>query len=299
MRSGVFWLVACNKSRQKLAGSIEVFHSIACRKTDERWVSGIFPSYDARMSFQQAGPIFIVGAPRSGTSMLHWALVQHENLWGSAESDFLRPLVKGIGSAYESGTNLGDYHWLIKENVSKAEFMLFIGQGIESLYCSRSGGLRWVDQTPQYVLDFSSLNAMFPHARFIHIVRDGRQVICSMQEKFGWSFVKAMNTWKQMVEAGHQISCEKRINFLQIKYESIVRDPESSFREIFEYIEEKFEPASVNFLKRPINSAPGREVEASMEKLKPRWKNWSFFKRTIFQAYCGKIMKDLGYQAVK
>jgi hypothetical protein len=251
------------------------------------------------MSFQLAGPVFIVGAPRSGTSMLHWSLVQHENLWGSAESDFLRPLVKGIRSAYESGTNLGDYHWLIKENVSKAEFMLFIGQGIESLYLSRSGGLRWVDQTPQYVLDFSSLNAMFPHARFIHIVRDGRQVICSMQEKFGWSFVKAMNTWKQMVEAGHQISCEKRINFLQIKYESIVRDPESSFREIFEYIEEKFEPASVNFLKRPINSAPGREVEASMEKLKPRWKNWSFIKRTIFQAYCGKIMKDLGYQAVK
>lgn len=250
------------------------------------------------MSCQQAGPIFIVGAPRSGTSMLHWALVQHENLWGSAESDFLRPIVRGIESAYESGTNLGDYHWLIKENVSKAEFMQFIGQGIESLYFSRSGGLRWVDQTPQYVLDFSSLAAMFPCARFIHIVRDGRQVICSMQEKFGWSFVKSMNTWKQMVEAGYRISCEKRTNFLQIKYESIVRNPEDLFRNIFEYIEEKYEPASVKFLKSPINYAPGREVEASLEKLNPRWENWSLFKRTIFRVYCGGIMKNLGYQAV-
>jgi len=177
--------------------------------------------------------------------------------------------------------------------------MLFIGQGIESLYFSRSGGLRWVDQTPQYVLDFSSLNMMFPHARFIHIVRDGRQVICSMQEKFGWSFVKAMNAWKQMVEAGYRISCEKRTNFLQIKYESVVRNPDSLFREIFEFIEEKYEPKSVKFLKLPINSAPGREVEPSLEKLSPRWENWSLFKRVIFRAYCGKIMKDLGYQAAK
>ena len=250
------------------------------------------------MDDQHAGPIFVVGAPRSGTSMLHWALVQHENLWGSAESDFLRPLVQGIDSAYESGTNLGGYHWLNKENVSKAEFIRFIGQGIESLYCSRSGGLRWVDQTPQYVLNFSSLTAMFPRARFIHIVRDGRQVICSMQEKFDWSFVKAMNTWKQMVEAGNRISREKRTNFLQIKYESVVRNPEALFRDIFEYIEEKYEPASVEFLQRPINSAPGREVEPSLEKLNPRWENWSLFKRTIFRVYCGKIMKDLGYQAV-
>ena len=68
------------------------------------------------------GPVFIVGAPRSGTSMLHWALVQHENLWGSVESDFISRLIEGTETAYASGTKFGKFHWLIREKVEKSEF---------------------------------------------------------------------------------------------------------------------------------------------------------------------------------
>ena len=244
----------------------------------------------------QRSPIFIVGAPRSGTSMLHWALVQHKSLWGSAESDFLSTLIEGAETAFASGTKFGEFHWLIKERVSKSEFFQHVGNAVESLYFSRSGGLRWVDQTPHYVLHYSGLSAMFPGAKFIHIVRDGRQVINSMQEKFGWSFAKAMHQWKQLVEAGDTINRQNKGNFLQIKYESILLNPEKMFHMIFEFIEEDFDSKSVGFLEKPINTTNNRETESSTDKLIPRWNTWKLYRHLIFRLYCGQMMKNLGYQ---
>lgn len=228
--------------------------------------------------------------------MLHWALVQHNNLWGSAESDFLSSLIKGVETAYASGTKYGEHHWLNKESVSKTELLRQVGQAIESLYFSRSGDLRWLDQTPHYVLHYDGLNAMFPGAKFIHIVRDGRQVICSMQEKFGWSFMKSMNRWKQLAEAGDMIKRKNKDNFLQVTYDSLVLDPEISLRRIYEFIEEEYEPDSADFLEKPINTSPGRESEPSRDHLIPRWQSWKLHRRAVFGAYCGRLMKDLGYQ---
>lgn len=243
------------------------------------------------------GPIFIVGAPRSGTSMLHWALVQHKNLWGSAESGFINKLIEGVEAAYASGTKVGEFHWLIKEKVSKDELFKHIGKGVKSLYLSRSQGIRWVDQTPHYVSYYVGLNAMFPEAKFIHIVRDGRQVISSMQAMFGWTFAKAMYVWKHHVSAGNAINKQSKSNFLQIRYESVILNPERMFREIYEFIEESFDSNSIGFLDKPINVAPGREAESSTDKLIPKWESWNPYRRKAFQVYCGRLMKDLEYTA--
>jgi len=40
-------------------------------------------------NISQNTPLFIIGSPRSGTSIISWALAQHDNFWTSAESDFI------------------------------------------------------------------------------------------------------------------------------------------------------------------------------------------------------------------
>ena len=110
------------------------------------------------------GPIFVVGSPRSGTSMLHWALVQHPAIWGGVESDFISRLINGANKAYASGTRYGELHWLSKEGVTRADFLGYIGTGIDRMYRSRSNGQRWVEQTPHYVLCYDDLDAMFARA---------------------------------------------------------------------------------------------------------------------------------------
>jgi hypothetical protein len=241
-------------------------------------------------------PIFIVGAPRSGTSMLHWALAQHPNLWGSAESDFLSTVIDGVNQAFQNGTQYGEHHWLVKEDVSRPEFLRFIGEGLNAMYQSRSGGLRWIEQTPHYLLHYSSLEAMFPGAKFIHITRDGRHTVNSMQEKFGWSFIKSMKNWRQLVEAGQAIKQSNRENFLQIKYESVIRNPEKNIRKLFDFIKESYVPEAVEFMQKPINASPGREHEAPIDKLDPLRLNWGFPKSVLFRLYCGKIQNSLEYE---
>lgn len=240
-------------------------------------------------------PVFIVGAPRSGTSMLHWALAQHPRLWGSAESDFMAIAAEAANRAFDAGTRFGEHHWLVKEGVSRDEFLAAVGSGIDALYRSRSGGLRWMEQTPNYILHYATLRAMFPGARFVHIIRDGRHVVASMQEKFGWSFAQSMTTWKSSVAAGADIAARGPEDFLPIRYEAVVTEPETALRSLFAFIGEDFHAACRDFLRVPINTAPGREQERPVDKLDPGRLQWGVIKATRFRRVCGPLQKSLGY----
>ena len=131
--------------------------------------------------------VFILGSPRSGTSALAWALAQHPELWTSAESDFLIHLFRRgrIRGAWEQASERPDGGWLQKNQVDYPEFAQFIGIGIDALFRSRSKDLIWVDQTPGHTLMADILKDMFPFARFVHIIRDGRAVVNSSYDKGG------------------------------------------------------------------------------------------------------------------
>src|SRR5262245_3379258 len=127
-------------------------------------------------------PVFIIGSPRSGTSILSWSLAQHRQLWTSAESDFLYDLF-GCGhleKAFETTRGRPGSTWLREEAVDKREFYGCLGLGVNALFTSRAGGRRWIDQTPLYTMIADLLADVFPGAFFLHILRDGRRVVDSM-----------------------------------------------------------------------------------------------------------------------
>ena len=243
-------------------------------------------------------PIFVVGAPRSGTSMLQWALRQHPQLWGSEESDFLDPLIDALRNAWSFGRIREDFHWLYKENVSLEEFLRHAGYGINSLYTSRSNGLRWVETTPRYTLKLESLSAMFPGALFLFLVRDGRQVVDSLRNfVYPQKHSKACRTWRQHTEAG--------INFansplggrlLQIRFERLVADPAAEMDRIYDFLELTPSPGSVDFIAKrpPINSS--FPEESSIQKLGPRWLSWTASERRTFNRLAGSLLIQLGFE---
>jgi hypothetical protein len=240
-------------------------------------------------------PIFIFGSPRSGTSMLHWSLARHSRLWGSAETDFLFDWVKGTTLAWDAGNVHGELHWLQKEKVSREEFFGFAGSGVDAMYLSRSGGKRWLEQTPRYVFIYDALRLMFPGAHFVHIVRDGRQAVNSMQEKFGWPFGRCLRTWKRHVEAGLAASRQNHGDLLQVHYEGLVSDPLRSMNAIFDFMEEELESTCLEALEQPINTAPGREVESPLQKLDPERVDWNPLRAVVFRLVCGSLQESLGY----
>ncbi|MDE5117369.1 MAG: sulfotransferase, partial [Trichodesmium sp. St2_bin2_1] len=174
-------------------------------------------------------PIFIVGCERSGNTLLRLILNQSPVLYIPSESGFLDKLRKQQ-ELYGDFTELHQRWFFIRDlqtnkatskthsfpifkltleeaevaiaetaptNYSGAAFALF------QAATRKQGKQYWGDKTPRYIFDIPWLAEAFPQAKFIHIIRDGRDVASSLI-KAGWvnNFVKAAYYWQKKVEAG-------------------------------------------------------------------------------------------------
>src|SRR6516164_683846 len=217
------------------------------------------------------GPIFVIGCPRSGTSVLAWSLAQHSRLWTSAESDILHHLFgRGYADrAFRLANERPDGSWIRVQGVDRAEFLGYLGLGINALFTSRRQGKRWIDQSPTYTLMVDVLGDMFPDAFFLHILRDGRRVVNSMVNSgFGeqWSndFREACKTWRHFVELAMCFCAEHPARSLTVMNEKLVEDPPARFREIFDLIGVPYEEAPAEFIRtNRINSSYGKDSVAA------------------------------------
>jgi hypothetical protein len=163
-------------------------------------------------------PIFVVGSPRSGTSILTWCLGQHPNILTLEESNWMGDLAIDLAVRYQIGTAHGDRSLLSSMGAEQEEFLSLFGNAINDLILHHRDDLdrkrweraappnalpewfflwralehrwesqmagnpktRWVDGTPEYSFHVCGLRKLFPSALFIHIVRDVTSVVRSM-----------------------------------------------------------------------------------------------------------------------
>ncbi len=244
------------------------------------------------------GPIFVVGCPRSGTSMMQWALRAHPDVWGSAESDFLVPLIEGTKSAYAFGIKRDRMHWLVRESVTESELLASVGTGIDSLYASRAGGRRWVEQTPLYSLHLRDVAAMFPDARFVAMVRDGRDVVHSLMH-----FVQPMShraacrTFQKYTRAVLDFcEADNGVSLSIVRYETAVAEPGPELARVCEFLGLTADPACGEYIstEAPINSSFDGPAGAQ-----PRWATWTPAMFKYFHDVAGESQTRLGYSVTE
>src|SRR2546430_6662367 len=134
-------------------------------------------------------PIFVVGSPRSGTSILTWCLGQHPNILAVPESNWMGDFATSLAVSYQIGAARGKLSILSGMDISRDEFFANFGQGINELLlrhrldlekkrnlkskqCETKG--RWVDGTPEYSFHICGLRKLFPDSGFVHLLRRGR-----------------------------------------------------------------------------------------------------------------------------
>ena len=248
-----------------------------------------------------SNPIFIIGAPRSGTSILAWSLGQHSQLWTGGESDILYRLFGDdrAEAAFELAT--GRPQGLLRaQGVERAEFLASLGAGINALFTGRSGGRRWIDQTPSYTLMVDVLLDIFPGAVFLHILRDGRRVVNSMVasgfgEPWAADFRTACRTWRDFVEIGMS-SCEEHPSRCRgVVNEALIESPEEGFGEIFRFLGIPHEDGPATFFRsRRINSSYGPDdfQGCPSPELPEPWNAWSAVqKRTFGEEAAGPLVR--------
>ena len=255
-------------------------------------------------------PIFVIGSPRSGTTALGQALDKHPELWTSRESYFLHDCFGNgrAGETWQRHRERKNPSFLAHSDVGREEFLGFLGLGVNALYTSRSGGLRWVDPTPLNTIMVEDLADMFPGATFLNLVRDGRSVVRSMgrfrdnlEAKKGpvpdaemppWTddFRRACETWTRYVVTGAMFAAANPDRCLTIRNEDLAADPAAGFSWIQEYLglTPDDRPAAY-FGKRRINSS------FSEGSLDPGYLDWTPELRRTFTAIAGAALIEGGY----
>jgi hypothetical protein len=263
-------------------------------------------------------PIFIVGAPRSGTSILAESLAQHSQLWTSQESDILFDLYgedSHVSKAFQKTIQRRTNGWLQEHGVEEAEYLGYVGLGLNALFTTRSRGKRWIDQTPLYTNMIELLADMFPDAFFLHILRDGRRVVHSMINYLGsdgslprgltpdhvpeWAtdFGEACITWRRYVEIAMNF-CEKNpTRCLTVVNEQLVANPDRAFRRIREFIRVPFEEEPADYFRlNRINSSFHVDLTRDTEdqQLSEPWKEWNLEQKTNFFYQAGPTLLKTG-----
>jgi Sulfotransferase family len=230
------------------------------------------------MQRQVNKPIFIVGSPRSGTSILTWCLGQHPNIFPVPESNWMADFAVSVAISYQIGTARGDRTILSAMNIARDEFFAHFGISINDLILSHREDLdrkrkitrsqsepksRWVDGTPEYSLHIYALRKLFPEAVFIHILRDVHSVVRSMlnfHRVAGIQLVPneeaAYNYWLRVVTAC--VQAERAYGpkaIYRLHYSDLIDDPEGSMRSVLDFAGEPYVPKCLEPLAQRINSS--------------------------------------------
>lgn len=184
----------------------------------------------------------MVGAPRSGTTLLRLMLDAHPSLAVPPETHFLRDLLLRHDIATVSSDTMCEEivqtsRWpdygldrdALQRSLRSCD-PFSVGSGMRAfyrLYAEARGKPKWGDKTPEHGLILPRIAEIFPHAKFVHLVRDGRDVLLSLRSTwFGQGAETAQHAryWSQYVRQidRHGSICR---NFLRIRYEDLVRDP--------------------------------------------------------------------------
>ncbi len=236
-----------------------------------------------------AEPIFVLGAPRSGTSMIQWALRQHPDLWGGPESDFFIPLFEGTRQAHSHGTERGRLHWLSRLEVDEHELVSYVAAGVNALYTQRSGGKRWVEQTPQYTLHLDLMADAFPGAQFVYMLRSGREVVRSLRHFTNpVAHGEACRIWAAFAQAGLDFAEGPRGDRMKVvRYADAVERTPATLSDLLTALGLPSDDACSRFI------TEGDRINSSFDGDKVE-RPWSALEERQFKGRCGELMERLG-----
>ncbi|MGH9119720.1 MAG: sulfotransferase family protein [Acidimicrobiales bacterium] len=175
------------------------------------------------------------------------------------------------------------------------------------LWAAHQGKPRYGDKTPMHVLYLPRLARMFPEARFVHLVRDGRDVALSYRTtSWGPAGIEdAAVEWRRRVARGRRAGARLGPDrYLEVRYEDLVAEPEPFVRRLCEFIDLRWDDGLLRYYERAGDViAATRFPEAHQRLLLPPTVGLRDWRRDMepadvarFEAIGGRLLAELGYE---
>jgi hypothetical protein len=169
------------------------------------------------------------------------------------------------------------------------------------------------EKSPGYVRHLPTLHALWPEARIVHLIRDGRDVALSALDwKKSDHIVGRYSTWEEdrMAtaalwwewnvrlgrDAGEVIGSDR---YCEVRYESLVADPEGACRKLSAFLGVPYDDAMLRFHEGRTREKPGRASKAAWLPVTPGLRRWEKQMQSDdaarFEAAAGNLLDELGY----
>ena len=266
-------------------------------------------------------PVFIVGVPRSGTTWVMRMLAEHPEAWPLIETYMFSPY-RGLGAllrAVPEGPlpEREDLEWApagLGRMFSRDELIAELRLLAERwLRMASAGDARFViEKSPGHLAVVALIAEILPRARFVHIVRDGRDVAVSMAAaRRSWSPVQerrarrtlraAADDWAKGMDQGHEARSALGERLLEIRYEDLHADPRSGAARLFEHCGMSFDDGLLEVVvERTAFERSGRSRGEDRPLRGGRVGDWrerlSVLDARAFERLAGPALRETGYE---
>lgn len=253
-------------------------------------------------------PLFVLGCPRSGTTLL--AQLLERTRWGEpAETHFITKyarrlhrwpdlrdrrqfddLVKRILTErpvqqWRVEVDLGELY----ARLERFDYAEIVDQ-ICMLRSAKLGFASWGDKTPHFILDVDFLARLFADARFLYIVRDGRDVALSLMQK-PWgpgTLYHCARYWKRCNAESPAIDRLRANGQLhELRYEDLLEEPMAHTRAVYDFLEEPWDETAMMPLLAPVRRGNRDKWRSALSPAQIR----------LFEQIAGDTLRHFGYEA--
>jgi hypothetical protein len=265
-------------------------------------------------------PIFIVGSPRSGTTLLRNILNRHPRIGICGETQFLH-YVYARRRAFGDLSDLRNRRRVIEEYLALRRLKRFIIDpgvlaerlmreatsyqglftGVIKYYAESQGKQRCGEKTPRHALFSETLCEWYPGGTLIHMIRDPRDVVASLQ-RMPWAADSVVqNAWRWLRHNLTVQRCSHLPQYLPVRYEALVTQPEQEVARICARLGEEYLPSLLESQGQAAFPAPVPWSRRAQEPITTeRLGNWreELTARQVSQVewVVGRHMETLGYQ---
>jgi Sulfotransferase family len=278
---------------------------------------------------------FVVGVGRSGTTLLRMMLDAHPQLAIPPETQFL-PDVLDAAERGTRGAALADVIATARNwddfRLEREQLARRIGNEADAaealrsfygLYAERQGKPRWGDKTPKHVTRMRRLGGALGEARFVHLIRDGRDVALSRRSRgmgAGKPMAETAELWRRRIERARAQGRQLRGRYLELRFEDLIADPEPALRAACALVELDYDGSMLDYhetaagrlteLETDLDDGGGRIARTGRERIASHalatepphaartgaWRaEMSETERREFESVAGGLLAELGY----